>query len=266
MAITTLDGWIAAPKQKVEITKTAGRTTQAGLPFSVYELAGFPGGGTLAGTSTTAGVVPTDATAGHPIINAFAGANTGYLGGIGYNSQVSCYLELHDLLWKGGAYTAAASAVTVTAPPSYSTRVPSGTDYNGLDLWVECVTAHTGILSVAITYTNQAGVAARTTGTFSVGTAMTLGRMAKVPLQAGDTGIQKIESVTSSVATAGTFNVLVTRPLWRNRINVSNGGGTDDFLKTGAPVVWTDSALMLIAQCDNATLGVPSLLFDIVNG
>ncbi len=71
MAITTLDRLIAAASQRVGMIKTASRTSVAAIPFSVFDLAGNPGAGTLAGSSTTAGVVPTDATTGCTTINAF---------------------------------------------------------------------------------------------------------------------------------------------------------------------------------------------------
>ena len=55
MAITTLDGLIAASKQLITWVKTATRTSIAAMWFSVFDLAGNPGAGTLAGTSTTNG-------------------------------------------------------------------------------------------------------------------------------------------------------------------------------------------------------------------
>lgn len=265
MAITSQDGWIAAAKQKMEMTKTGARTTVALIPFSMFEVAGSPGAGTLAGTSTTAGVVPTDATAGVPIINAFGGSATGYLGAVEFNSTVASRIELHDLLWKGGAYAFNAN-VTLSSQPSYSSRVPGGTDYTGLELWLECVTAFTGNQSIAITYTNQAGTTGRTTGTIATAVAPTVGRMYRMPLQSGDSGIQKIETVVSTVSTVGTFNVLVTRPLWAGRVPLAGFGDTHGLDKTGMPVVYTDSALMMIVQADSTSAGVPSLLFDIVNG
>ena len=90
MAITTLDGLIAASKQIITWAKTATRTTIAAMWFSVFDLTGNPGAGTLAGTSTANGVVPTDATAGTPTINAFSGSNKGYLSRVefGYRLRV----------------------------------------------------------------------------------------------------------------------------------------------------------------------------------
>lgn len=119
MAITTFDGFIAATKQYVSVAKTASRTSIAAAWFSVFDLAGNPGAGTLAGTSTTAGVVPTAATAGTPAINAFGGGATGYLAQVDFGSSVASRLKLFDMVFKAGAYTFNAN-VTLSAQPSYS--------------------------------------------------------------------------------------------------------------------------------------------------
>jgi hypothetical protein len=266
MAITTLDGYIAAPSQRVSIVKTAAVTSTAALAwFQVLQAAGLPGAGVLAGTNTANGVVPDDSVAGFPPIDTFGGGNTGYLAGVNYASTVACRLALYDCLFKAGAY-AFNAAVSLTAQPSYSARVPGGTDFTNTEIWIEAVTAFTGNQSIAITYTNQAGVTGRTTGTIALGLAPIVGRMQLLPLQAGDTGVQKIESVTSTVSTVGTFNVLVLRRLWGNRINVTNDGGIDDFLKTGLPVVFDTSALMPIVRSDSVSTGLFDLTCEIVNG
>lgn len=265
MAITTLDGVIAAAKQRVVMNKSASRTSVANVPFSVFDLAGSPGAGVLAGTSTTTGVVPTDATAGTPIINAFGGSNTGYISRMEFNSSVACRIQIYDLLWKGGAYSFNA-AVSGQTPTSYASRVPGGTDFTGLELWYEQVTAATGIQSVNVTYTNQAGTTGRTTGVTSQGTAGIVGRMLQLPLQAGDSGIQGVTGVAGSVATAGTFNILVMRPLGEARIRVANDGVVQDALSTGMPVVFADSALRFIVTADSTATGLPECIVDVING
>ena len=264
MAITTLDGVIAAAKQRIIINKSASRTAVAAAPFSVFDLAGVPGGGVLAGTSTTTGVVPTDATAGCPTINAFGGSNTGYISRIEGNSQVSCRIQLYDMLWKAGAYAFNAST-TGQSPTSFSSRIPGGTDYTGLELWYEQVTAGTGIQSVAVTY-NDEGAASSTTGTIVAPAAMILGRMMQLPLAAGDKGIQGVTGVVGTVATVGTFNILVMRPLGEVRIRVANDGIIQDALMTGLPIIYTDSALVMIVSADSTATSLPELVIDVING
>ncbi|MEJ6011434.1 hypothetical protein [Novosphingobium aquae] len=263
MSISTVDGYFAAAKQNIPLTKTASRTSVALIPFSTFDLAGNPGAGTLAGSSTAAGIVPTDATAGCPVINAFGGGATGYLTRVDYANTVLSRLAIYDMLFKAGAY-AFNAATTLASQPSFLGRCPDGAG-NGNEIWIEAVTAFTGNLSIAVTYTNQAGTTGRTTGTVATGAALTVGRMVQLPLQAGDSGVQKIESVTGTVATVGTFNVLVLRPLWNQRITVANGGGIDDWFKTGAPIVYADSAIIAVPQADSTSTGLPDIIIEIAN-
>ena len=262
MAITTFDQFIASGKQYVSLFKSASRTSIAASWFSVFDLAGNPGAGTLAGTSTAAGVVPDDTTAGCPTV-AFS-TGTGYLAQVDFGSTVACRIKILDMLFKAGAY-AFNAATTLAAQPSYSARCPGGTDFTNTQIWIECVTAFTGSLSVAVTYTNQAGTAAKTTGTIVAG-ALTLGRMLQLPLAAGDTGVQKIESVTATVATVGTFNVLVLRPLWSGRCRLANDGDVHDLAKTGMPIVYPTSALIMAVNADSTSTGIPELELVIANG
>jgi hypothetical protein len=249
----------------VQIIKTASVTAVALAVTQVLQAAGNPGAGVLAGTNTANGLVPTDADAGFPVINAFGGAATGYIAGISFGSTVACRIALFDCLFKAGAY-AFNAATTLATQPSYSTRVIGGTDFTNTEIWIEAVTAFTGNQSIAVTYTNQSGVAARTTGVIATGVAPIVGRMLQLPLQAGDTGVQKIESVTSTVATVGTFNVLVLRRLWSGRVPIANFGDTHDFLKTGMPEIYTSSALMALVQPDAAATGIFELVCEVVNG
>lgn len=264
MAITTLDGLIAAAKQRIQLYNSVSRVVVAYSPFSVFDIAGNPGSGTLAGTSTTTGVVPTDATAGCPIINAFGGGATGYISRIEGSNQVACRIMLYDMLWKAGAYAFNASTTGQT-PTSFSSRIPSGTDYNGLQLWYEQVTAGTLVQNVAVTY-NDEGAASSTTGTIAMPAAMTVGRMFQLPLAAGDKGIQGVTGVVGTVASAGTFNILIMRPLGGIRIVAANFGIIQDALMTGMPQVFADSALRIVVIADATASSLPELIIDISNG
>jgi hypothetical protein len=279
MAISSLDNYIAASKQRVRILKTASRTVVATIPFSVFDLAGNPGAGVLAGTNTVnGGVVPTDATAGCPMIDFTSG--TGYLSKVEYGSSVACRLSLHDMIVKMGtmAYNSGTTTPTADTQPTISQRCP---DYPGSgnvfgarnELWVEIVTAMTSATAwqVQVTYRNQAGTSGRTTiiSPAQAAAALTVGKMFMLGLQSGDTGVQRIESVivTTGSATAGTFNVLITRPIWTSgRCMTANDGDIHDMLKTGLPVIYADSALIIQVQADSTASGVPEVAFEIANG
>lgn len=263
MTIATLDQYIAAPKQRAPWQKTASLTTVATSWFSTFAQAGNPGAGTLAGVNTANGVVPTDATAGYPAINAFGGGATGYLSKIEFGSTVACRIQLFDRLFVAGAYAFNANTA-LASQPSFAGRVP-GTNYAGLEIWVEQVTAATGNQAVTVTYTNEAGTTTRSTGAVGIGAAPTVGRCWQLPLQSGDSGVQRIDNVLGTVATVGTFNVMVLRPLWTGRVRAANDGDIHDFLRTGMPQIFADSALYALISADGTASGLPELEIEIAN-
>jgi hypothetical protein len=269
VTISTLDGYLAAVRQRVAFFKSGTRTTVASAWYSIFDLAGNPGAGTLAGTSTAAGVVPDDTTAGCPLLNAFGGGATGYLTNVEYGWNVAGRLALHDLLFKAGAYSYNASQA-LSGQPSYSGRIPTvnaAADYTGTQIWVEQVTTGTGTQSVAVTYTNQAGTGSRSTGTVAAPvSAAPVGRMWQLPLQAGDSGVQKIDNVVGSVASGGTFNILVLRPLWTGRCRVVNDGDIHPLDRTGMPVVFATTAFYVAVATDSTSSAVPELLIEVANG
>lgn len=273
MAITTLDGLIAAASQRVGILKTGALTTVAAIPFSSFDVAGNPGAGTLAGTSTTAGVVPTSSTAGCPSINSFGG-NTGYISKVEFGSSVACRFTLFDMLFKAGAYSYTAGTTTLSAQPSYSARVLGGTDFTNTEIWIEVSTAFTTgtAWQVQVTYTNQAGTAGRTSiiSIAAAAAALTKNKMFQIALAAGDTGVQKIESVIvtngGTAMTAGAFNVLVLRRLWSGRCRIANDGDTHDMLKTGLVQIFDTSALILTVAADSTSIGVPEVVIEVSSG
>ncbi len=266
MAITTIDGWLAAAKQNVLLHRTGTRTGDAdSLYTAIFDLAGNPGAGTAAVGNTANGIVPTDATAGHPTINAFGGGATGYLTNVMATHSVTVRLIVYDRLFSCGAYAFNANTA-LASQPSFSGRVP-GSDFSGLEIWAEMVTAATGNQAVTVTYTNEAGTASRSTGAVGIAAAPVAGQMWPLPLQAGDKGVQLISNVQGTVATAGTFNVHVMRRLWMGRPFNACLGDTEDLFQTGMPVVFADSALYGIARPDGAsTTGQIETMLTIANG
>jgi hypothetical protein len=266
MAITTLDGLIAATKQRVPIKKTASRTAVANGWFSTIDLAGDPGAGVLAGANTTTGVVPDDTTAGMPLLNTFGAGNNGHLINVEYSSVVASRIMVYDLLWKAGPYSFNAPG-TLQTPASYSARVPGGTDFTNTEIWVEQVTGATGNQAVNVTYTNQSGGTGRSTGAVGIGSAPTVGRMWQLPLQSGDTGVQGVTNVFGTVASVGTFNVLVIRPLWLGRVPLANFSDLHDYLRVGMPRVFETSALQICINPDSTATGASvELMLTIANG
>lgn len=261
MSINTLDAYIAAAKQRLTWMKTGTRTLVAAMSYTVFDIAGNPGAGTLAIGNTANGVVPDDTVAGYPLIASFGGAS-GYLSRVDFGSSVACCFDIFDRLFAAGAYAYNADT-TLASQPSYSGRVPN-TNYGGLQLWIEAVTAFTGILGVQINYLDQDGYAGDTGIVTTL--ALPIGRMYQIPLAAGDSGIQQITRVRGSTATAGTFNVMVLRPIWMGRVQVVNGGDVHDFLKTGLVQIYDTSALYTVLYADSTAVGLPLITMQVAQG
>jgi len=260
MALTSIDGYVAAPKQRLRWFKTGARTTVAAVPFSLFDIAGSPGAGTLAIGNTANGLVPTDATAGYPPINTASAAL--WLGRVAWGSSVSGWLTVYDRLFACGAYAFNANT-TLASQPSYSGRVP-GADYKGLEIWCEAVTAFTGNPSFQINYLDQDGNAGDT-GVIGSGAALTVGRMFRMPLASGDSGVQQITQVRGTVATVGTFNVMVLRELWSGRVGIANSGDVHDILRTGGPQVYDTSALYVVLEADSTASGLPDITLELAD-
>lgn len=264
MAITTLDQYIASAKQNAPLMKTATRTAVAATWYSVFDLAGNPGAGALAGVDASAGVVPTDLVAGYPTLNAFGGGALGYLSKVDFGSSVACRIALFDRLYVAGAFPFNA-ATSLAGQPSYVSRLPGG-DYKGLEIWAEQVTAATLNQTWNVQYTNENGTTGRTTGAVGVGAAPAVGRCWQLPLQTGDLGVRTIDAVTGGTGSAGTANIMVLRPLWTGRVRIPNDGDVHDFLKTGLPQIYSDSALYMLIAPDSTATAVPELRIEIANG
>jgi hypothetical protein len=255
MTIATRAELLAARKLRVSYTKT-GMTGSGTFQArgTLFAQAGDPPAGTLSGGSTTAaGVIPTDATTGCPNIPSFGGL-TGYLTkmDLGTNNVGRCYW-VFDLLWKAGAYTTASN--TVVSPPTL-TRVP-GSDFKGLEIWIEAVVTFVGTAVVTIEYDDENG-APRSVATTLVA-AMDAGRTMRVSLPTA--GVQRVTRVIEAGATGGTFNVVILRRLttFLNPLYLapSNSVGilypTLDYLGLGFPQVYEDSALYFIADTTNGS-------------
>ena len=262
MAIASLNDYIASVKQSIAFTKSASVTTIAGIPYSMFAMAGYPVAGVLAVGDIVAGIVPTDITPnGYPNIATIT--NTGYISRIEYQNTVAAQFILYDRVFSAGAFGFGAN-VTLAGQPSYLSRMPGG-NYSGTELWLETVTAFTGLQTIQITYLDQGGLAGDT-GAVLTAVAPTVARMFRVPLAAGDNGISQVNNITSTIATAGTFNVHVMRPLCSCFVVGAGYAGVLDMLSTGLPRIYDNSALFPVIRASGVSSGLPSLVIEIADG
>lgn len=269
MAITTADGLVAAARQSVSYTKTNAATTVAAQWHTLLDRNGNPSTGSLAVGNTTTGVFVDDAVTGYPVLAAFTGGATGYLHSIAFASTVACRLALKDRLWNAGSVSMTSLATTTfSGQPSILSRCPDGAGLAN-EIWLEInATVSATATTVNVGYTNSAGTAGRVTGATSSLSGFVTGRLIQMPLQIGDTGVQKIESVTvgGTVASAGSFNVIIARPLWVGRVPIANGGDLHGPDRTSLVRVYETSAFWTMVAADSTSSGVPDLLMSVING
>lgn len=223
MAITTLDGALAGMRPAMMISKAVTATLVAGRPASLWSLGGSPGAGGFDTTLNGVTLSSTSALVNGQIPHYDPASNNAYLARLSAQATQSGTLLLLDRIWHNGGYTITSTSAQNSTTPTWPSRCPtSGTDdtpaTTGHGILLACeISAATGAGTPTITcsYTNQAGTATRT-GTNIIATVASsaIGATYFIGLQAGDTGVRSLQSVTLSATwTSGTMNMVAYRLL-----------------------------------------------------
>lgn len=122
MTILNDDEFKAALKWDILTGRTTTRTSVALTPFSVFDVAGSPGAGTLAIGNTANGVSHTKATAGYPTFPAAPGGKGWYLSGVDGQSSVAGVRDIYDFVYSCGAHAFNANQA-LTSQPSIDDRL-----------------------------------------------------------------------------------------------------------------------------------------------
>lgn len=250
MTITTMDGLVAAlaSGQRLVLQKTS-ITTVANFYYTLWNAAGIPAAGSLAIGNTTSGVIPTDATTGAPIINAFTGSNTGYLMTFDASAGQAGVLSVYDRLWHAGSFSCTTLATTTLSGQPSLSRVPNN-DYSQLELWLECnaaVSATATTCSVSYQDGNNTTQTATLDSSNSIN-GLPANRMLPFRM-ANSTGIQKVNSITigGTVATTGSVNLVIQRNIIdHTSVSANVGRPKKGPFETGMPIVYADSCLALM--------------------
>lgn len=250
MAIASLDGLIAGMQAPKPIAKASSNNMTVGRANSAWGTAGTPGSGTYdttlngvilsSSSSLPAGAIPrTDPVSGNSYLARFEGQAT--TGGT---------LLLVDRLWHNGGYTITSITAQNSTTPTWPARDTSGTtNGDGVLIGLEIsVTAGAGTPTLTISYTNQAGVSGRTgTNLFATGTTPVAGSFWIFSLQAGDTGVRSVESLTLSATwSSGTMNLVAFRLVASLELTAANTPNAIDALTAGMPRIYDGSVLQLI--------------------
>jgi len=247
MAITTLDGVIAGFQPVKVFYKSATGTLVAGRPVSLWSFGGVPGPGGF--DTTLDGVALSAAVSGQiPFTNPVSGNS--YLAKFSGQTTQAGTLLLCDRIWHNGGFNvSAATSVQAVSSPTWPTRDANGAA-NGeqviVGLEVQSTTG-TGTPTLSLGYTNTSASSGKT-GTNINATVATspAGSFYPIGLQAGDTGVQSIQSLTLSATwTSGAIGLVAYRVLAQVELGAQIPA-TLDALTAGLPRIYDGSVLFLI--------------------
>jgi hypothetical protein len=269
----TLDKLIGAYKQVIPMVKTNSTTTVAGLPSTLIDRAGFPAASSLNPSQTTNGIVPVDTDAGYPDLDNASGSNKLYLSRVSISANVAMSVDLYDVLFLAGQTTIPTSSTTtvaLTSRPSFSGRVPFLSDgvtrdWSRVELFLYSAVAWSNHAHTAsIDYLDQGG-AAGNTGNVSTQN-FAINRMLRMPLAAGDTGVQEITgyNLNGITSAAGAVVAMAARRLgsFRTQGGLSSLYGPD---YTGLPELFGTSAILMVCRADSTSSGTPDVVIEIAH-
>lgn len=138
--------------------------------------------------------------------------------------------------------------------------LPRYSDGNGVQMMAVTVAARTGGQQFFVTYTNQDGVTGRTSGIVTQNTATTIGSITTsntavgngagpfIPLQNGDYGVRRVESVTMLGPDVGLFSIILVKPLAQTTFREITVPYEKDLLiyDTALPQVYDDAFIGMI--------------------
>jgi len=220
VAITTLDGIFSGTAQPPEFfCKSAAFGTSgitAGRLSSSWYLAGYPAGAS-APTPGLAGAALTAPVTGQLEIP--PSSNQTYLQNLRFRNSAGAgsFVMLCDRLWHNSGFTITSTAAQTINSVTFPARDENGsTNGEGVFLGIEISTATgAGTPTITVSYTNQDGTAGRT-GTNIPATIASLvaGGFIPIGLQAGDTGVRSVQTLTLSATwTSGTMHLVAFRVL-----------------------------------------------------
>lgn len=254
MAIASLAAYKAALDQPPELCTVtfSSLATIAGRTYDLFTTIA------PAGVAPTAAVVPTNATTGALSIQNGGTGDLNILASRFAGLYPGNYMICDRLSHQGGLSAIVTGAVTTNLPTAALTRYTSGVGVM-IGITIYTVIGTTGT-TITASYTNQAGAAAQTTPLVVFGGTgfREAGRMIMLPLAAGDTGVQSVQSITvaASTGTAGNFGVTLFKPLYTIISPDISGSMSGDFVSGysfgGIPTVLDNACLF--AMCISASV------------
>lgn len=266
MTITTLDQIFSGTRIPQPFVKTSAFGTTgatAGRHQSSWYLAGYPAAAT-APTPGLAGAALTSPVTGQiPIPPA---SNQLYLQNLRFKVSVGATAVnfLCDRLWHNSGITITSTADQTVNSVAWPARDENGsTNGEGVFIGVEVSGATgAGTPTITISYTNQAGTAGRTATNIPATIAsIAAGSFIPIGLQAGDTGVRSVQSVTLSATwTSGTIHLVAYRVL-SSFIIRNNANCDSDIVDSGLVPLYDGSVPFILAAQSTAAILVGSVTY-----
>lgn len=255
MAITTMAGVISGLRPAINAAKAAtGQVSTANRILTPWYAAGFPAAAT-ANASGMSGQVLTSSTAAFPFTNPASG-NTYLARFTRPNPQLSAaYQNVYgfvDRLWENsGIDRTLTSAQTINSVTWPARDLNGSTNGEGVYLALEVSTAMgTGTPTITVSYTNSSGTSGRTgTGIFTTVASSVQGSWWPIGLDAGDTGVRSVQSITFSATwgTAGVLHLVAYRVVaLTSNMRVPQVAVNEDALTMAMPQLWNNTVLQPI--------------------
>jgi len=252
MTISSWDEVIAGMLPVTEIIKGSSGTLTAGVPRSLYYIAGIPGAAAVSADGV-AGASLTTLAGQIPFNNPAAGYN--YLARSVFGVNATGQLVLYDRLWHNSGLSVTSTSAQTINSVAFPARDDNGATAGvGVSLFVE-IAATMGAASpaISVSYTNSDGTAGRTaTNIIPVVSASAKGDLYQIGLQAGDVGVSSIQSLTLSESwLSGTITLVAGRVISRFPINSATVPVEKDAVSGAFPKLHNNSVPFMYWQDGN---------------
>lgn len=255
MAITSLDGVISGMRPPEDFLKVGAAMQAAGIWHSLFYTAGRPGAA-AAPTPGLAGAALTSYSGQIPWTNPSSGNS--YLARLEAAATRAGALLVADRLWHNSGITVTTTAGQTISSAAWPARDRDGST-NGENVLVGIeASAATGngsdIANTTLSYTNQAGTAGRTATMAKWPASAVAGTFVPFELQAGDTGIRSIETLTLGTSyVSGTIHLVAYRKLALVHCPLANAGNGLDAISGGFVRLYSNTVPWLLWLPDAAT-------------
>lgn len=262
MAITTVAGVSSGLLQPTYIYKNSNLTSNGGsIEFiTSWYGTGFPPAATAYTGGLTGQAITTQPAAAIPLPNPPAGQNS-YLARVnrlGNGAGNPLNLMIIDRMWENSGLDRTLTTAQTFSSAAWPARdINQSTNGEGVYIALEVSTSVSGgstAPGITMSYTNSAGTAGRTGSVFASRLNPPQGQFFPFFLQAGDTGVRSVQSVTFSVSwgTAGVLNLVAFRPIvvCTNASN-ANRDTFEDAVTMAMPRLFDNTVLQTVTMAFN---------------